>query len=290
MVNQTDDFVHTTLGRLHVTRRGTGPATVLWHSLFLDSRSWGPLTDALDALAPTRAVVTIDGPSHGTSEPVTRDFTFEECTRAACEVLDGLGIGDPVDWVGNAWGGHVGILLAATQPQRIRTLSTIGTPVPALSIRFRWTKAWPLVALYRVLGPTRFLSKTLSDALLGPEAVAAQPDHADAVLDAFRHADRSGMFHAMRSMMLKRPDLSDYLPRVVAPTLMLAARDDDEGWPLHQAEAACATMRNARAEVLSGSARVAPLLLDAQRIARTVVDFWSEVGQNPAHDVQAFGQ
>lgn len=94
----------------------------------------------------------------------------------------------------------------------------------------------------------------------------------------------------MRSMMLKRPDLSDYLPRVAAPTLMLAARDDDEGWPLQQAEAACATMPNARAGVPSGSARVAPLLLDAELIARTLLGFWSEVAQDPAHDVEAFGQ
>ncbi len=100
-------------------------------------------------LAPHRAVVTVHGPSHGRSEPLRRDFTFDECTSAAGEVLDGLAIAEPVDWVGNAWGGHVGILLAATQPRRIRTLTTIGTPVPALSARFRWTKAWPLVALYR---------------------------------------------------------------------------------------------------------------------------------------------
>ncbi|KZS82893.1 alpha/beta fold hydrolase [Mycobacterium persicum] len=290
MADRTDEFVPTALGRLHVMRRGTGPVTAFWHSLFLDSRSWAPLTDALETLAPHRAVVTVDGPSHGPSEPLRRDFTFDECTRAAVEVLDGLGIAEPVDWVGNAWGGHVGILLAATQPRRIRTLTTIGTPVPALSTRFRWTKAWPLVALYRWSGPTRFLCGALSDALLGSDAVAAQPDQAQAVIDAFRRADRSGMLHAMRSMMLKRPDLSEYLPRVAAPTLMLAARDDDEGWPLQQAEAACATMRNARAGQLSGSARVAPLLLDAELIARTLLGFWSEVAQDPAHDVEAFGQ
>ncbi|VBA38311.1 Putative aminoacrylate hydrolase RutD [Mycobacterium innocens] len=235
-------------------------------------------------------MVTVDGPSHGHSEPRRRDFTFDECTRAAGEVLDGLGIAEPVDWVGNGWGGHVGILLAATQPRRIRTLITIGTPVPALSTRFRWTKAWPLVALHRWSGPTRFLCRALSDALLGPEAVAAQPDQAQAVIDAFRRAERSGMVHAMRSMMLKRPDLSDCLPRVAAPTLMLAARDDDEGWPLQQAETARATMRHARAGVLSGSARVAPLLLDAEMIARTLLGFWSEVAQDPADDVEAFGQ
>jgi pimeloyl-ACP methyl ester carboxylesterase len=71
---------------------------VLWHSLSVDSRSLGPL---FDALARHRTVVAIDGPSHGRSEPVTRDFTFDECTRAAAEALDELGIGAPVDSPGS---------------------------------------------------------------------------------------------------------------------------------------------------------------------------------------------
>ncbi|MGH3559102.1 MAG: alpha/beta fold hydrolase, partial [Mycobacterium sp.] len=257
------DFVTTSLGRLHVRRGGTGPTAVLWHSLFVDSRSWSPV---FDALAHHRTVIAIDGPSHGKSDPVIRDFSFDECTRAAGEALDGLGIDEPVDWVGNAWGGHIGILLAVTQPQRIRTLTTIGTPVPALSIRFRVTKAWPLVALYRISGPTDFLCNALAKALLGSEVVAAQPDQAAAVIEGFREADRRGMYHAMRSMMLKRASLTDRLPRLGAPTLMLAARDDDEGWPPPDAEAACATMPNARSAVVAGTGRVAPLLLDGDLI------------------------
>jgi pimeloyl-ACP methyl ester carboxylesterase len=275
--------VRTTLGQLHAVRSGAGPVTVLWHSLFLDSRSWALV---MDALAPHRTVVAIDGPSHGKSEPVTRDFTMDECAQAAGQVLDRLGIDQPVDWVGSAWGGHIGILLAATQPERIRTLTTIGTPVPALSPRFRVTKAWPLVALYRLSGPTRFLGGALSDALLGPEVFAAHPDQAAITMGAFRQADRSGMYHAMRSVMLQRKSLNDRLPHIVARTLMLAARDDDEGWPLDAAEAACASMTNARAVMMSGSARVAPLLLDADLIADTLLDFWSEVGEQPAHDVE----
>jgi pimeloyl-ACP methyl ester carboxylesterase len=281
MAEQID--VRTTAGRLHVVRVGTGPITVLWHSLFLDSQSWALV---IDALAPHRTVVAIDGPSHGKSEPSTRDFTMDQCAQAAGEVLDRLGVDQPVDWVGSAWGGHVGILLAATQPQRIRTLTTIGTPAPALSPRFRVTKAWPLVALYRLAGPTRFVCAALSDALLGPEAVAAHPDQAAITMDAFRQADRSGMFHAMRSVMLKRKSLDDRLPHIVARTLMLAARDDDEGWPLDAAEAACARMTDARAVMMSGSARVAPLLLDADLIARTLLDFWSEVREEPADDLE----
>jgi pimeloyl-ACP methyl ester carboxylesterase len=268
MAAVTDEFVSTNLGRLHVLRRGTGPATILWHSLFIDSRSWGPLMDALDELAPERTVVAIDGPSHGRSEPVTRDFSFDECTRAAADALAGLGIVGPVDWVGNAWGGHIGILLAATQPHRIRTLTTIGTPVHGPDLRFRVTTGWPLVAVYRLFGPIGLISDPLSKALTGPDDSAG-------VMDAFREADRTGMYHAMRSMMLNRPSLHEELTQIIAPTLMLAAHDDVEGWPPAEAHAACATMPDARAEVVSGGGRVSPLLVDAKRVAQTLIEFWN---------------
>ena len=78
MITPSPDFVSTDLGRLHVQRTGTGPPVVLWHSLFVDSRSWGPL---VDEFAGRRTVYTIDGPSHGKSDSVPRDFTFDEVRR-----------------------------------------------------------------------------------------------------------------------------------------------------------------------------------------------------------------
>jgi pimeloyl-ACP methyl ester carboxylesterase len=83
-------------------------------------------------MARDRTVYTIDGPSHGKSEAVHRDFAFEDCVAAAEQALDRLGLAEPVDWVGNAWGGHVGIRLA--MGPRLRTLTTIGTPVQAFTL------------------------------------------------------------------------------------------------------------------------------------------------------------
>ncbi len=91
----------------------------------------------------------IDGPSHGKSEAVPRDFTFEELVGAAEQALDRLGLTEPVDWVGNAWGGHVGIRLAA-RGSRLRTLTTIGTPVQGFTLWEKLTMAWPLVEMYRL--------------------------------------------------------------------------------------------------------------------------------------------
>src|ERR1700760_4910704 len=107
------NLVPTSLGRLNIRQAGAGPPALLWHSLWVDSGSWGPL---LNSLAAHRQVVAVDGPGYGGSDPIHRDFTLDECANAAIEVLEHLGITGPVDWVGNAWGGHVCITLAAGRP------------------------------------------------------------------------------------------------------------------------------------------------------------------------------
>ena len=164
MTTPSPEFVSTDLGRLHVRRTGDGPPVVLWHSLFVDSRSWGAL---VDELAGQRTVYAIDGPSHGKSDSVPRDFTFEEVVASAEQAMDRLGLTEPVDWVGNAWGGHVGIRLATGQ--RLRTLTTIGTPVQGFTTGEKLTKAWPLVGMYRLVGPAGLVVKLLFDSLVGSE-------------------------------------------------------------------------------------------------------------------------
>lgn len=275
MITTDPRFVATGLGRLHVRCRGSGPPAVLWHSLFVDSQSWGSVSGEL---ARHRTVYLIDGPSHGASAAVHRDFTSEECVAAAHEALDGLGLSEPVDWVGNAWGGHVGIRLAAAPTPRIRTLTTIGTPVRALSPWEKWAKGWPLVLLYQRFGPTGFVVKQLSDALLGPESVAAQPEPAATTLAAFGSADRTGMLHAMRSMMLHRTGIEPMLPRVGVPTLVLSVRDDVMGWRPDEARRTCAVIPDCRVEEVAGTGHISPLLIDSERVVRLLTEFWTDAG------------
>jgi pimeloyl-ACP methyl ester carboxylesterase len=270
MVTPSPNFVSTDLGRLHVRRAGTGPPVVLWHSLFVDSRSWGQL---IDELARQRTVYAIDGPSHGKSESVPRDFTFAEVVVSAEQALDRLGLTEPVDWVGNAWGGHVGIRLATGA--RLRTLTTIGTPVQGFTVREKLTKAWPLVGMYRFTGPTGFVVKLLFDSLVGKDSIAAQPDQAAAVMASFREADRHGMYHAMRSMMLQRTSIEDLLGSIKVPTLVMTVRDDVTGWRPDEARRTCAAIADCRVEEVAGTGHVSPLLIDRDRILRLVTEFWS---------------
>jgi pimeloyl-ACP methyl ester carboxylesterase len=275
MITPSPEFASTDLGCLHVRRTGAGPPVVLWHSLFVDSSSWGPLVDMLGR---DRTVYTIDGPSHGKSDPVPRDFTFEELVVSAEQALDRLGLTEPVDWVGNAWGGHIGIRLATGE--RLRTLTTIGTPVQGFNLREKLTMAWPLVTGYRFAGPNKLIMKQLFNSLLGTESSAAQPDHAEAIKVSFRDADRTGMLHAMRSMMLHRIGIEDLLGSIKVPTLVMPVRDDVTGWRPEEARRTCAAIADCRVEEVAGTGHISPLLIDRDRILRLLTEFWSAAKTN----------
>jgi pimeloyl-ACP methyl ester carboxylesterase len=256
-----------------VQTAGSGPPAVLWHSLFVDSTTWNRLRAPLAA---ERRLVLIDGPNHGGSPPARHPFTLDDCAGVAADVLDHLGIGEPVDWLGNAWGGHAGILFAAAHPDRCRSLIAIGAPVHALSDADR-RRTRLLAALYRIAGPGPVASP-LVDALLGPKARAEDPEGAAIVAGAFRRAERRGMFDAIRWLSLRRRDLTPVLDRLETPTL-LTTGPDDPMWTTAAARAAAAHLRNGALVILPGSGHIGPLLQAAPAVATLVTEFW--------HDPQA---
>lgn len=262
--------VTTRLGSLAVATIGSGPPAVLWHSLFVDSTTWTRLTPRLDG---ERRLVLIDGPNHGANTPRGRPFTLEDCVGAAVDVLDQLDITGPVDWLGNAWGGHVGVLFAAAHPQRCRTLTAIGAPIHAYSDADR-RRTRLLSLLYLALGP-RSVSRPLVDALLGPDARAEDPTGAAIVADAFARAERRGMYDAIRWLSLHRPDLTDVLDRLQTPTL-LTTGPNDPMWTTTAARAAAGHLRTGALVILPGAGHVGPLLQAAPQVADLVTAFWRD--------------
>ena len=114
-------FANTKFGRIAYVERGEGPrSALLVHGLPLNGFQW---REELEDLASTRRCIAPDlmGLGYGEIESGT-DLSFGGQARMLSAFLDALGI-DSVDLCGNDTGGGVSQVLAATAPNRIRTLT-----------------------------------------------------------------------------------------------------------------------------------------------------------------------
>ncbi len=263
--------VPTRLGRLHVRAAGSGPATVLWPSMFVDGRTFDPLLPLL----PGRRLVVVDGPGLGASEPLRRRSTIAEAADAAQDVLTGpdaaeLGIDGPVDWVGNAFGGHVGYELAR-RPGVLRSLAAVSAPTEPVPPALR-RQIGLLGPLLRVLGPVGPVREAILSALL-TDASAADPTLRAAVLDSVGAPTRRSLSLALRSFIVDRVDVTSGLAEIAIPCLFVAG-DDRGDWTPEAAAAAAALTPSASAVTIPGSRTLLPLE-QPQALARELLAFWS---------------
>ena len=276
-------WITTRVGPLHVQVTGSGPPALLWHSLFVDSTTWDRLRPHLTA---DRRLVLVDGPNHGANPRQRTSFSLDDCVGAAVDVLDHLSIHGPVDWLGNAWGGHVGILFADAHPERCRSLMAIGAPIPALSGVER-RRIQLLATLFLVGGP-RLVLRPLLDALVGPAIRAEDRDGAAIVADAFTRAGHLGMYDAVRWLSLRRTDLTPVLERLDTPTLLVTAKTDPM-WTIPATQAAAAHLRHGTIAIVPGDGHIGPLLEATPELANLITAFWREPGTTITTQQAAFG-
>lgn len=267
---QTNDTVIATrVGPLHVRQAGSGPPAVLWHSLFVDSASWHHVGPYLSA---DRRLILIDGPGHGLSGDSGQPYSMRACAEAALDVLNALGVTERVDWVGNAWGGHVGITLAAAHPDRLRSLIAIGAPVAAYTpAEARETRL--LLGIYRLLGSVGFIRNAVAEALLSPATRERNPAAADYVRSQIGSADRRRLRNAVVSISLGREDLTSLLSNIQVPTLFVTGAGHT-GFTPEQARAAIALVPEGQLAIVPDAAYLVPLE-QPEATARAVQGFWA---------------
>lgn len=264
--------VATRLGRLHVRtigNGGEGSPTVLWSSMFVDSHTW----DALVPLLPRgRRYLLVDPPGLGLSEPLSRATDIAGAADAALDLLEGLGVDQPVDWVGNAFGGHVGFKLA-TRPDVLRSLVAISSPVEPVddALRKQITMMLPVL---RTLGPIGPVRKAVVEAMLS-EAAAAQEPLRHTVVESLGRPGRRSMALAVRSFILNRLDVTPEITDIGVPSLFVAS-DDRGDWSPEDAEKAAALTPRAEAVTIAGARTLIPLE-QPQALAAQVRRFWESI-------------
>ncbi len=108
-------------------RRGHGPALVLVHGLLGYSFSW---RHVVEPFSQEREVFTLDMPGSGFSQcSPTTDAHLSAAAGRLLKFLDVMGIG-ACDLVGSSYGGATALFLAATHPDRLRTLMLVSPANP----------------------------------------------------------------------------------------------------------------------------------------------------------------
>jgi haloalkane dehalogenase len=121
--------VDTPFGRISYFEQGTGPLALFVHGLPLCGYQW---RDVIARLTPQRRCIAPDLMGLGYSDvPETQDVSFAAQARMLAALLDALNI-DTVDLVGNDTGGGVSQILAASHPERVRSLTLANCEVADL--------------------------------------------------------------------------------------------------------------------------------------------------------------
>ncbi len=112
-------FVVVDGARVHYWKAGAGPPVVMVHGLVADGASWQL---NVPVLTPLRTVYAVDMLNMGFSARVEgAEAGLSATADWLGRVLDALGLG-AVDLVGSSHGGAVSLMLAARQPERVRSM------------------------------------------------------------------------------------------------------------------------------------------------------------------------
>jgi pimeloyl-ACP methyl ester carboxylesterase len=116
----TKRSIDTPSGRISYTEAGSGPVALFVHGVVLNKHVW---RRQLTGLSDTRRCIAVDLLAHGDTEiDPNQDVSVTANANMLREVLDALKI-DKIDLVGNDSGGGIAQIFAASNPDRVRSVT-----------------------------------------------------------------------------------------------------------------------------------------------------------------------
>jgi pimeloyl-ACP methyl ester carboxylesterase len=244
-------FVETNGVRLYYEEQGSGPETIVFaHGLLLTG---GMFEAQVSEFKSRYRCITFDFRGHGQSQIADGGYDLDTVTKDVVGLLDALKI-DACHFVGVSMGGMVGMRLALAHPERVRSLTLIGTSAEAETPenlaayrRMAWAAKW--IGLWIVAGkvlPVMFGPKFLADSARRTEwKKRVQSNH------------RRGIVRATYGV-IERSDISADIGKIGVPTLVLVG-DADAATAPARSEKIHASIAGSKFTVIPGAGHLCPI-------------------------------
>jgi len=224
---------------------GTGVPVVFSHGLLWNSKLFAP---QIAVLKNRYRCIAYDHRGQGRSaDDIGRAISMETATDDAAALIEKLNLG-PVHFCGLSMGGIVGMRLAVSRPDLIRSLILLDTTADPEPYKLKY-KAMNFIARFFGL---RLVCNAVLPALYGRTALN-DPARADDRLEWKRQlaANRSSTWRAANGV-LERKSIYDELGKIAVPTLV-AVGDEDVSTPQAMAERIATAIAGAKLIVIPGA-------------------------------------
>jgi pimeloyl-ACP methyl ester carboxylesterase len=246
--------------------QGMGQPLLLIHGFPLNRTMWQPQLDSLPAIG---RVLTPDLRGFGLSDPVEGVYSMDLLARDCLELLDHLGVWEPVVVGGLSMGGYVAFAFYRQFPERVKGLILAATRAGIDTPEGKANREGQ-ANLAREQGVPAVVAAALPK-MLSPKTLETRHDLVEAVRDLMETTSVEGVIGAQLGMK-ERPDSTPLLAKIDRPTLILHGADD-QLIPVREAEAMHAAIRNSTLKVLPDAGHLLnleqPQLFDA-----AVREFW----------------
>ena len=270
-------------GRLAVHTAGSGLPLLLLHGFPLDHGMWTgqePLAEQLRLIVPDQRGFggsDLGGGGDGPAGPAS----IAQLADDAVALLDALHVARPAVICGLSMGGYVAQHVAARHPERVAALVLVDTKLEADTPEARAARI-DLAGKVGRLGQ-RIVGEAMIPRLLAGAYPAARKAERAAIEELLLRtilAQPVATIQAALHALADRPDMTETMRGVRAPTLLVVGADD-QITPPSCLEAAEAIMPRARLLVVPEAGHMTPLEQPAVFNA-AVLEFLREAGLPPA--------
>jgi 3-oxoadipate enol-lactonase len=241
------------------------PVLVLSPSLGSSLDMWEPQSTALKDRF---RVVRYDHRGHGRSPVPPGPYEMADLGEDVVRLLDRLDVA-AAHLCGISLGAMAGMSLAGTHPDRVRRLVLCCT-----AARMPAPEAYGQRAAAVRANGTAAIAPDIVSRWVTPGFAAAHPEVVKRLQAMVAASPDEG--YAACCQAIQRMDLRDLLPRISAPTLLIAGAEDPATPPEH-AELIAAKIPDARVEVLSPAAHLASIE-QPDTVSRLIADHLSVNG------------